>query len=467
MPTTNPPAKPTDRNRATALVVVLVVVAVVGFFVVRPPRDPRFADEASADQASATTGSAAADTMSPRCSAAVGGPYWVGERSAQGADGGAEEARLDPFAVELGRAVGLAGGGFAVGVKRVVKGANKSAAAATEAAVALLGPTLASNRLVRLGRSRADMPAPVLAGGAEGWVAALLEPNAAGLSLRLVRDEAGKLVWGGDWPQGRDESLAHDIAVAKTGVAVWDEVDDEGQRSGVMLAVFDVHTLKERRPPILVSGEKVDADVPRVLSRPGGFWLAYVARDVLSMPDKPDDVALGRSPKQERFAAEKIDPSWIELIPLDETGKPSGTAQAITARGGHVLAFDLERGKDGGAIVAWRDDDKPSGAGGGRVHVSLVSVSGAAQSQLVAEQDVGSGVPNLLSGWIALPDARGRARLAPLGADGVLRGMLVREPLLGVGQALAAAADQVLIARPAGKAVSLSLIRCAAAADPG
>jgi len=455
----NPSAKPTDHSRVTAAVVALVVVVVVVFFVVRAPGDPPFADVLSSAQSSTTAESSAVAVVPPRCSAAIGGPYLIGERGAEPADGGDDEARLEPFAAELGRVVSLATGGFAVGVKHAHKGA-------TQAAVALLGPTLATNRLVPLGRSRSDMDAPVLAGDADGWVAALLEPNASGLSLHLVRASAGHLTWGGDWPQGRDESLAHDIAVAASvGVAVWDEVDDKGERSVVMLATFDAKNLKRSRPATAVSGEKIDADVPRVLSRPGGFWLAYVARDVLRMPDKPDDKALGRSPKQERFAAEKIDPSWIELIPLDGTGKPSGVAQAITPRDGHVLAFDLERGKDGGAIVAWRDDDKPSGAGGGRVHVSLVTMSGAAHTQLVAEEDVGSGLPNLLSGWIALPDARGQARLAPLGADGVMQGQLRREPLLGVGQVLAAAAEQVLVARPAGRAVALSLLRCASATE--
>jgi hypothetical protein len=98
-----------------------------------------------------------------------------------------------------------------------------------------------------------------------------------------------------------------------------------------------------------------------------------------------------------------------------------------------------------------------------------MSPSGSSQKQLVAESGVGSGVPVLLPGWIAVGDAEGGTLLAPLAADGAIEGELRAEPLLGHGQVLAARDDQLLVARPRGTAVELVVARCArgAAADGG
>jgi hypothetical protein len=78
----------------------------------------------------------------------------------------------------------------------------------------------------------------------------------------------------------------------------------------------------------------------------------------------------------------------------------------------------------------------------------------------VAEETTSSGVPDLLPGWLSLSSLSGATRLAPFGPKGELLGELRPEPELGNGEILAATRAELLIARPAGKAMKLSVMRC-------
>ncbi|RLB45399.1 MAG: hypothetical protein DRI90_28480, partial [Deltaproteobacteria bacterium] len=291
----------------------------------------------------------------------------------------------------------------------------------------------------------------------------LLEPNASGLALRLVQERGGKLQWGAEIEQGRDESLAYDLAIgSQVGVVSWDDVTEDGKRASVLVAVVSREALELTQAGKTVSPKEVAAEIPRVVARPGGFWLAYVAARRTAEPDDTNEAEPSRkdSTPDGRYAAERIEPSWLELLPLDEAGQPAGEPRPVTPRSGHVLAFDLELGKDGAALITWRDDDTPSGAHGGRVTALLVGAAGGTQEQLVAAENVGSGVPDLVPGWIALPDARGHMRLAPVNDEGQLQGKLRAEPLLGVGEVIAASADRLLVAQPAGTGVDLVVVTC-------
>jgi len=363
-----------------------------------------------------------------------------------GAD--AEAMRLAPFAVELGGATRFSGG-FAVGVKHHGQQGLRSA-------VAVLDGRGAQGRLVDVGPARGDMDAPLVVASGDDLIVGVLEPNASGLSVRLARVVGSKLTPGAELSQGRDESLAFDMEFGdKVGVVAWDDVVDDPARSVVLVATVARESLEGGENAKIVSGAGVDAELPRVVTRPGGFWLAYVGRAVVDEDDK-SKLATGR------YAAERIDPTWIELVPLDEQGVAISNPRAVTAKDGHVLAYDLERGRDGGAIIAWRDDDTPSGAHGGSVTTMLVNASGAGQTQTVADEHVGSGVPNLLSGWIAVPTDTGRLALAPMSDEGELIGTPRGETLLGIGQLLAVGPDGLLLlARPSGKSVDLITVTCA------
>jgi hypothetical protein len=132
---------------------------------------------------------------------------------------------------------------------------------------------------------------------------------------------------------------------------------------------------------------------------------------------------------------------------------------------GHVLAFDLSPGDDGGVLVAYRDDDTPSGSSGGRVSVVPVGLGGVGPSRVIAEEEVGSGVPSLLPGWIAVGNVSGPTLLAAMSGKGELADDLVAEPAVGNGEPIAADAAHggaVLVARPAGTAMKLEVLRCEA-----
>jgi len=318
-----------------------------------------------------------------------------------------------------------------------------------------------TGRLVELGEIRGDVDAPLAVGFASYLFGAVLEPTASGYDLRIGRVLGDEVRWGVEFVQGKDASLAFDVAVNESvGVAVWDDLSKGKKQSQIVVATFDPRALavKSRAQPVI--REAVDAELPRVIRRPGGFWLAYVASSTVELPSRPDDEDLGRDSNQERYAAEKIEHSWLEVVPLNDEGRLAGRPRQVTNADGYIQGFDIEVSDDGAAFVAWRDDDTPSGAHGGQVSLVVVRMGGIDQPRIVAGDEVGAGVPNLLPGWIAVTDKRGRARLAPLTPGGLLRGELLAEPVIGVGQPLAAGRQGLWLAQPAGKAVDLMVVHC-------
>ena len=182
------------------------------------------------------------------------------------------------------------------------------------------------------------------------------------------------------------------------------------------------------------------------------------------------------------------------MVPLDETGALTSTPRAVTPKNGHVLAYDLTLGDDDGLILAFRDDDTPSGSIGGRISAVLVRLGGASEPRVLVggdrEQDapseaalgLGAGVPALLAGvrsaggqdpakttgvragaaaWLAIANASGPTQLAALTGSGEIEGELLPEPALGRGEPIAASAEALLVAHPAGKAMKLGVLRCA------
>jgi hypothetical protein len=336
--------------------------------------------------------------------------------------------------------------------------------------VATLGPDGAGGKLVRLARSRGDLEPPAVTGAGPAILAAMLEPNAGGRAIRLAKIEGEQVSWGAELAEGRDESLALDLAASGgRAVIVWDDVTRDGKRSRIMMASIDTGSLRSATSPRPISAPKVDAEVPRVIARPGGFWLAYVARSEEGVAkDVDEDTA---------SAGEAIGHQWIEVMPLDETGSPAAGARAVTPKDGHVLAFDMAIGEDGAAILAFRDDDTPSGSSGGRVSVQLVGLGHVGAPRVVAgeeraepngaEEGVGSGVPALLPGWIAVAHVSGATRLAALNGKGEIVDALVAEDALGGGEPIAASGAGLLVARPAGTAMKLSVLRCSPGAPGG
>lgn len=398
----------------------------------------------------------------PRCKAISSEAFVVGEKpttrartDAGASDGGeippdeADEEfdEFAPYAVELGRGA-VVNDGFVVGALR-------DSDTGSYAMVARIGADGRNGKLVKLGRSRGDFGAPTVTGYKDSVLAAMLEPNAGGRAIRLVKVTGEQLTWGPEVSEGRDESLALDLATSGDhGVIVWDDVSKDGKRTMVMIESFDPQTMKSDGALRPISSLKNDAELPRLITRPGGYWLAYV---VVGEGKKPKDEDTG-------LGGEAIVPRWIEVVPLDEKGEPVGLPRPVTPKDGHALVFDVENSEDGGMIVAYRDDDTPSGSTGGKVMTVWVRLSGLGEALLVTEEASSTGVPDLLPGWMAIASLSGATRIGPLSAKGELIGELRREPELGNGEVLAGTRASLLIARPAGKAMKLSVVECIAEA---
>ncbi|MDI1428883.1 hypothetical protein [Polyangium sorediatum] len=414
----------------------------------------------------------------PRCTAVSAEPFVVGEPQAAKApkapdagrgpgapDAGGEPMpptsthdeeefdELSPFAVELGRGTTF-DGGFALGALRDGEGGSV-------AMVVTLGFDGRGGKLVRLGRSRGDFDAPTVSGYKGSVLAAMLEPNAGGRAIRLARVSGEQVTWGPELSEGRDESLAVDLAASGAGaVVVWDDVSKDGKQTMVMLAPFDPETMKGKGEPRPVSPPKQDAETPRLASRPGGLWLAYA---VVGTARKPKDEDTG-------LVGEAIAPRWIEVVPLDEHGVAAALPRAVTPKDGHALAFDVEPSEDGGMVVTYRDDDTPSGSSGGRVLSVWVRLSGVGEAKLLTEEPSSAGVPDLMPGWLSVSSLSGATRIGTMTPRGELVGELRPEPVLGNGEVLAATRAALLVARPAGKAMKLSVMQCVpddAGADAG
>ena len=464
---------PAPRSRFAAVApFVAVTLAIAGaVFALTRPFDDRLPDEGEGGGG----GAAATTARAPRCSALAEAPALrVGDagRAAEPAAGAggdhggppdpdppaSDDEGLEPFAAEVGPGTSWAGG-FAAGVTHDTR-------AGTVAEIALVGDDGAAGQLVDLGRVRGDLDAPSVTALSDGLLVGLLEPNAGGYALRLATYRGSKLTWGPELQQGRDESLAFDLAASGgSAVAVWDDVRDD--RGAIVLATLDPETLEPRREPRVVSSSDVDAELPRVVVRPGGFWLAYLARP--RMESGVDAGAGDYDPENaERFAAESIAHGWIEILPLGHDGLPSGEPRAVTPRGGYALAFDLAGDSGGAAVVAYRDDDTPTGSDGGRLALVEVVLGGAGQPAVVLEEGLGSGAPGLFDHFVVATDARGgtlvgwRSEGAATAADFSL------EPSLARSEVLAARAERLFAARPVGKALELFVVGCRAdARDAG
>jgi hypothetical protein len=387
------------------------------------------------------------------------------------------EDELAPFAVELGRGVAF-GAGFAVGTQRQAEGGTVSM-------VATLGPDADDGKLVRLARSRGDFDPPVVAAAGSSLLAAMMEPNAGGRAIRIAKVEGDRVTWGPELAEGRDESLALDLAATGTrAIVVWDDVPAGRERSVIDLATFDVATMhgsggRAITPPT------IDADQPRLAPRPGGYWLSYVVHgDAPTEPtaakdDAPTDTGTNAnanaSAKKKpgtkgdtnpddsdtEAAGEAIAHQWLELIPLDENGMATGAPRAVTPKDGRVIGYDLEDDADGRAVLLYREDDTPNGSNGGRVKVITVELGGVGEPHVIAEEGVGAGVPQLFSSWVVIHSMSGPVQIGAIGPHGELTAELAPEKPLGHGEVIAASGNAFLIATPAGRAMKLAVARCA------
>lgn len=395
--------------------------------------------------APAPTGSASASASAglpdappaPRRCEDPAGDAWL----TLGDEKGASDDDPMPYAVEVGNGVAH-DAGFALGAL-VPQGRGAAAVVVT------VGADGRGMKSVSLGLAHGDTPPPRVAHDGSGVVAALLEAGASGRRLRLARVEGDAVAWGPSFEQGRDESLAYDLALAEPrGIVVWDDDAKDPDRGTIRVATFVSKGLSAPTRARIVTGKQTDAEMPRVVVKPGGFWLTWIARK----PEATDDEA--------REPGEEAEYRWLEAMPLDGNGSPTAPARRLTPATGHVLTYDLMPTASGGALIVYRDDDTPSGSGGGVVLRVVLRADGSGEPSVVADQRLGIGAPTLLPGFLAIADSSAETRLAVVTPEGDLADALVPEPVLGRGEPIAARNDVLLISRPRGTAVRLATSRC-------
>ncbi len=280
------------------------------------------------------------------------------------------------------------------------------------------------------------------------------------------------MTWGAELSQGRDESMAIDLAASgERALVAWDET--AGDAAQIAVSSFRIADLGTATAARTVTAKGTEAESPRLVPRPGGFWLAYLARGgVVRKPARPKEAidTVDDDEVDEESGGERIEASWIEVLPLDELGAATGGAARVTPREGTVLGFDLAPGADGGAVVAWRDDVSPTGGGGGTVRAAYVGPGGVGEARPLVDEDVDDGVPELLgfgggTGWIAVSSLKGAHALARVDDRATALGPVSVEPSLGQGEPVAAVGDRLLLATPEGRAVRFRVVACREAAE--
>ncbi|MEZ4295418.1 MAG: hypothetical protein R3B70_10615 [Polyangiaceae bacterium] len=410
-----------------------------------------------------------------RCAAPGDKPFVIGDApaarpasSANEGDDARGDGELQPFAVELGRGVWSD--------KRFAIGAQVPGEGGSVAMVATLDESGKGN-LVRLARSRGDFDPPVLAASGGTLLSAMMEPNAGGRAIRIAKIEGDRVTWGPELSEGNDESTAVDLAMSEgRGIVVWDDVPLGRERSVIQLATFDLGTMQGSgaRP---ITPPSIDADGPRLAPRPGGYWLAYLAHgdpptaptaskddgDTPGDPKKPGSKSKADDNPDDsdtEAAGEALGHQWIELVPLDASGLATGAARAVTPQSARVIGFDLSASADGRATLIYRDDDTPTGSTGGRVAVVTAELGGIGEARVIAEDGVGTGVPQLFGDWVVIHSLTGPIQLGFLGAQGDLAGALAPEKELKLGEILGAHETTFLVATPAGRAMKLGVATC-------
>ena len=431
----------------------------------------------SPDQAQTAADAAGASFASQllfRCAPVIAGAQFA-LGSAQGPDD-EDDSGLDvPFGINVGQAMGFEGG--------FVVSAIDGRGGKSHAILGILGPNAENGRRIDLGRVYGDADPPGIAGNARNLVAALADMDAAGRTLRLVRiDElatAAKVTSGTDVSVSLNPLTVFSIAVnSERGVVVWEEPDGRTEKGHIVAAPFAVQNLAMPKKPLVMSGRTADAESPRVVSRSGGFWLAWVQSGASKPSEAPAKRGMPTAGKGSRrtSAEDEPMPPAVDLgtrdlyaVALDVEGHTIAKPLRVTEGASHVVAYDLAVLDDGTAILAWRDDDTSPGVESQVVHVGHMGLDGHVEHFRIEDDSIGVGAPQLLVDtaagandkvWLAVGNTGEKVSMARLQPNGNPTPMIVGDTDLGVSNPLVRFAGSLLVARQRGKDVDLEPLKC-------
>jgi hypothetical protein len=283
------------------------------------------------------------------------------------------------------------------------------------------------------------------------------------LKVGLVKDARGaaQISWGPEITGVRRDST---FALEVNGEhAVVTYAAESAGKIRVYGGLIDPANLKQKFAPEPLSAAGADVDSPRLALRKGGYWLA-VARSLDAPKTAPKKHAADAgADHDDQDSLLDIGTRRIEVIKLDAQGKTASSPLVVTSPGARPMSFELSAAADGGAYVAFRDDDSTPGTDGGALALVHVKPDGTFEKVPLAGDDNGTGTPSLLVDSsdatrivLAAPGENGATWFgrivehSTLSADSVVRG----------GDLIAARDGKLLLSRSKGTAAELSLVQC-------
>jgi hypothetical protein len=368
-----------------------------------------------------------------------------------------DDDALLPFGVDIGGAVPTPHGFALAGIR-----------GAGLAFVARVGEH-ASQR-IDLGELHGDAETPALAPVGDDLLVALRNTDAAGFTLKLGRvagATGSEVEWGFELSKlGKTVTGVTLAAAGGRAVLVYQGEEKQGG-SQLMLGTFAVGAFKE---PFQVKPlDAKDAEMPRLTTRPGGFWLSWVRTlPEAKKPGKKPEPEAPQDPEERELL--DVGLRVVEVAKLDEQGKQLGAALRIGEPRRQVLLYDVAQLASGGLLVAARSDSAVPGAEGGALVLSEVGPDGSVREERLDDDEIGAGAPALLvdadlklpGPWLAMSSLSDATRL------GLLRGghsVLQADALLGNAQVIAVSAGHFLVQRARGRSVTLEALDCSWPSD--
>jgi hypothetical protein len=369
-----------------------------------------------------------------------------------------DEAAL-PFATRVDAAVAL-DDAFAVGGLETRSGK-------TEAFVGWVPLGGGAGKRLGLGVVHGDVDPPLVAGRGKVLVVAVEDMDAGGGMLRVHRLDPAS-----DKPSGEASftGVEHDagaaLALDQRGAAL---VFGAKRAQGVVLklALLDPGALTGSPAPRELE-HTLHAESPALLTRAGGFWLAWISEQP-ALPRVDAGAPPDAAPPSDESDAPLVSsgPRVLLALPLDSGGKASGAPRAVSAEKGRVLGFEAAVMPDGALALAFREDESSPGGEHAPPDLARVTLDGAVERAKIEDEDLSAGLPALLADahpggrvWVALESASGGTRVGLLKTEPLGLESLVGDRLLRGAEVLAAGSGTLLVSRNRGRAVELGVVEC-------